>query len=143
MPIIIHTKDQNLDWARWNLYPDQFVPETEKKGNDWIKANMDYFANVAYSQFIKGKDTFINNYNLVKGILRREDFYLDTDDDEMRSFTETLIRDVDLPSYVKHYPILNPPLNTMIGELSKRPDQTRVKAFDEDSKNEELQVKTE
>lgn len=144
MAIIIHTKDQNLDWARWNLYPDQFVPEKEKQSNDWIKSNMDYFANVAYSQFIKGRDTFVNNYNLVKGILRREDFYLDNgEDNEMRSFTETLVRDVELPSYVKHYPILNTPMNTMLGELAKRPDQARVKAFDEDSKNEELQFKTE
>lgn len=145
MAIIIHTKDQNLDWARWNLYPDQFVPESEKTSNDWIKANMDYFAQVAYSQFIKNKDTFVHNYNLVKGILRSEDFYLNEEDGadkEMRSFTETLVRDVELPTYVKHYPILNPPLNTMIGELSKRPDQSRVKAFDDDSKNEELQEKT-
>lgn len=144
MPIIIHSKDQNLDWARWNIYPDQFVPEKEKTGDDWIKSNMDYFANVAYSQFIKGKDTFVNNYNLVKGILRPQDFYItDTDDPETRSFADTIVRDVELPSYVKHYPILNPPLNTMLGELSRRPDVARVKAFDDDSKNEELQFKTE
>jgi hypothetical protein len=144
MPIIIHSKDQNLDWARWNIYPDQFVPESEKSQDDWIKSNMDYFANVAYSQFIKGKDTFVNNYNLVKGILRPQDFYInDTDDPEFRSFSDTLVRDVELPSYVKHYPILNPPLNTMLGELSRRPDVARVKAFDDDSKNEELQFKTD
>lgn len=143
MAIIIHTKDQNLDWARWNLYPDQFVPAKQKKTNDWIKSNMDYFANVAYSQFIKGRDTFVNNYNLVKGILRRDDFYLEGDgDNAMRSFTEELIRDVELPNYVKHYPILNTPMNTMIGELANRPDVARVKAFDEDSKNNELQEKT-
>lgn len=143
MAIIIHTKDQNLDWARWNLYPDQFVPEKEKTTNDWIKANMDYFANVAYSQFVKAKDTFVHNYNLVKGILRPEDFHIHDGDSEMRSFTEQLVRSVTLPDHVTHYTILNPPLNTLIGELSKRPDQVRVKAFDDDSKNEELQFKTE
>lgn len=144
MPIIIHSKDQNMDWARWNIYPDQFVPEKEKGTDDWIKSNMDYFANVAYSQFIKGKDTFVNNYNLVKGILRPQDFYItDTDDPELRSFADTVVRDVELPNYVKHYPILNPPLNTMLGEQARRPDVARVKAFDDDSKNEELQFKTE
>jgi hypothetical protein len=144
MPIIIHSKDQNLDWARWNIYPDQFVPEAEKSTDEWIKSNMDYFANVAYSQFIKGKDTFVNNYNLVKGILRPQDFYItDTDDSELRSFADTIVKDVELPTYVKHYPILNPPMNTMLGELSRRPDVARVKAFDDDSKNEELQFKTE
>lgn len=142
MAIIIHSKDQNLDWARWNLYPDQFVPQKEKETDNWIKANMDYFANVGYSQFIKAKDTFVPNYDLVKGMLRREDFFLG-DNEELRSFTETLIRDVELPEYVQNYTILNPPLNTMIGELSKRPDTARVKAFDDDSKNEELQAKTD
>ena len=142
MAIIIHVKDQNLDWARWNLYPDQFVPEKQKQTNDWIKSNMDYFANVGYSQFIKARGTFVNNYNLVKGILRKEDFYID-EETEMRSFTDTLLKSVDLPNYVKHYPILNPPLNTMVGEQAKRPDAARVKAFDDDSKNEELQFKTD
>lgn len=144
MPIIIHSKDQNLDWARWNIYPDQFVSEKEKESDEWIKSNMDYFANVAYSQFIKGKDTFVNNYNLLKGILRPQDFYLsDADDPELRSFADTIVKDVELPNYVKHYPILNPPINTMLGELARRPDVARVKAFDDDSKNEELQFKTE
>jgi hypothetical protein len=143
MAIIIHSKDQNLDWARWNIYPDQFVPEKEKQTDEWVKSNMDYFANVAYSQFIKGKDTFVKNYNLVKGIITPEDFYIEDDKREMRSFTEELLRDVELPAYVKHYSILGPPLNTLVGELSRRPDSSMVKAFDDDSKNEELQYKTD
>lgn len=143
MAIIIHSKDQNLDWARWNIYPDQFVPEKEKQTDEWIKSNMDYFANVAYSQFIKGKDTFVKNYNLVKGNITPEDFYIEDDKKEMRSFTEELLRDVELPSYVKHYSILGPPLNTLVGELCRRPDVAMVKAFDDDSKNEELQYKTD
>jgi hypothetical protein len=143
MPIIIHSEYQNMDWARWNIYPDQFVSESEKRGKNWIKSNMDYFANVAYSQFIKAKETFVRNYNLVKGIIGPKDFYIEDAPDDMRSFTETLLREVELPPHVKHYPILNPPLNTMVGELSRRPDQVRVKAMDEESKNEQLQYMTE
>lgn len=143
MPIIIHSEYQNMDWARWNIYPDQFVTEKEKRGKNWIKSNMDYFANVAYSQFIKAKDTFVRNYNLVKGIIGPRDFYIEDAPSDMKSFTETLLREVELPPHVKHYPILNPPLNTMIGELSKRPDQVRIKAMDEESKNEQLQYMTE
>src|SRR5688572_33096404 len=106
MPIIDHSPEQNMDWARWNIYPDQFVSEKEKKGNKWIKSNMDYFANVAYSQFIKAKRTFVRNYNLVKGNLTPQDFYIDTDaPEDMQSFTETLLRQVELPPHVKHYPI--------------------------------------
>jgi hypothetical protein len=143
MAIIIHSKDQNLDWARWNIYPDQFVSAKEKQSDDWIKSNMDYFANVAYSQFIKAKDTFVKNYNLVKGIITPSDFYLEDEKKQMKSFTEQLLGEVELPPYVKHYSILGPPLNTLGGELGRRPDVAMVKAFDDDSKNEELQFKTD
>jgi len=143
MPIIIHSEYQNMDWARWNIYPDQFVTEKEKRGKNWVKSNMDYFANVAYSQFIKAKDTFVRNYNLVKGIIGPRDFYIEEAPSDMQSFAETLLKEVELPPHVKHYPILNPPLNTMVGELSKRPDQVRIKAMDEESKNEQLQYMTE
>lgn len=141
MPIIIHSKDQNLDWSRINLYPDQFLSHKEKQEDDWIKHNMDYFANVSYSQFVKSRDTFLNNYNLVKGILTPQDFYVEP---EVRSFVDTLTRDVELPAHVKHYPaIFNPPLATMVGELTSRPDGRRVKAFDDMSRSEEAQFKTE
>lgn len=142
MAIIKYSKGAKPDWAKFNLYPDQFVSAKEKTKDDWIQSNMDYFASVGYSQYLNAKNTFVNNYNLVKGILRPEDFYIE-EDNEIRSFTDTLLKDVELPNYVKHYPILNPPLNTMVGEQAKRPDFTRVKAFDEESKNEELQFKTQ
>lgn len=142
MAIIIHSKDQNLDWSRINLYPNQYVPQSEKDTDDWVKHNMDYFANVSYSQFIKNKETFVHNYNLVKGILRMEDFY-ERNDPETKSFTDQLMKDVDLPSHVRHYSILNPPLNTMVGEQSRRPDLVRVKAYDDDSQNEQLQYLTD
>lgn len=142
MAIIIHSKDQNLDWSRINLYPDQYVSQDKKETDDWIKHNMDYFANVGYSQFIKNKNTFVHNYNLVKGILRPEDFYANQDP-ETQSFTDELMKGVELPSHVKHYSILNPPLNTMVGEQSRRPNIRKVKAFDEDSQNQELQYKSD
>jgi hypothetical protein len=50
---------------------------------------------------------------------------------------------LDLPSYVKHYSIVTTPINELIGEVSKRPDTFRVKAFDDDSKAAELQFKTD
>lgn len=124
----------------YNLYPDQYVPEKEKYEEKWIKINNDYFANVAYSQYMSNYKEVTKNYRLLKGILTKEDFY---EDEQVVSFMETLSKDMDLPSHVKHYPILNPPINTMIGELSKRPDNHRVKAFDDDSKSQELQDRTE
>ena len=53
-----------------------------------------------------------------------------------------LTADLELPAYVKMYSIITTPLNELVGEISKRPDAFRVKAFDDDSKSEELEFKT-
>jgi hypothetical protein len=143
MPVISHIQSavgQSVANAVYNLYPDQYVPEKEKYTDKWIKINNDYFANVAYSQYMSNYKEVTKNYRLLKGILTREDFY---EDEQVTSFMDTLAKDMELPAHVKHYPILNPPINTMVGELSRRPDNPRVKAFDDDSKSEELQNKTD
>ena len=139
MAIIRYTKDATIRYAYLNIFPDQFKTEKEKQDESWIKNTMDYFANKAYSEYIKNRDTFVKNYDLVKGILRPEDFYQEP---EVRSFTDMLTADLALPAYVKMYSIITTPLNELVGEISKRPDAFRVKAFDEDSKAEELEYKT-
>lgn len=149
-----------------NLYPDQFVGEglsidsnrritddagnvipmprqhvdgiTKKSGN-WWKINMDYFYTVALAQYNHQRLTIVRNYELLKGKLRPEDFYAEG---PVMSFVDQLMKDVDLPAYVQHYPILNPPINTMVGEKSKRPDVARAKAVDDQSKSEEGQFYT-
>lgn len=139
MAIIRYTKDATIRYAYLNIFPDQFKTDKEKQDESLIKNTMDYFANKAYAEYIKNRDTFVKNYDLVKGILRPVDFYQDT---PIKSFTDMLTADLDLPSYVKHYSIITTPINELIGEISKRPDKFRVKAFDEDSKSEELEFKT-
>jgi hypothetical protein len=139
MSIIRYTKDATIRYAYLNIFPDQFKTEKEKQDESWIKNTMDYFSNKAYSEYIKNRDTFVKNYDLIKGILRPEDFYQEP---EVRSFTDTLTADLALPAYVKHYSIITTPINELVGEISKRPDAFRVKAFDEDSKAEELEFKT-
>jgi hypothetical protein len=139
MAIIRYTKDATIRYAYLNIFPDQFKTDKEKQDESWIKNTMDYFANKAYSEYIKNRDTCVKNYDLVKGILRPEDFYQEP---EVRSFTDMLTADLALPAYVKHYSIITTPINELVGEISKRPDAFRVKAFDEDSKAEELDFKT-
>jgi hypothetical protein len=138
--IIRYTKDATIRYAYLNIFPDQFKTEKEKQDESWIKNTMDYFANKAYAEYVKNRDTFVKNYDLVKGILRMEDFYQEP---ETKSFTEMLQADLDLPAYVKHYSIVTTPINNLVGEISKRPDTFRVKAFDDDSQSEELQFKTD
>jgi len=140
MPIIRYTKDATIRYAYLNIFPDQFKTDAEKQDESWIKNTMDYFANRAYAEYQKNDDTFVKNYDLVKGILRPADFY---QEQNVKSFTEMLTADLDLPAYVKHYSILTTPINELVGEISKRPDTFKVKAFDDDSKSEELQFKTQ
>jgi hypothetical protein len=141
MAIIRYTKEENIKYAYLNIFPDQFKTEKQKKDDSWIKNTMDYFANRAYAEYIKNRDTFVKNYDLMKGILRKEDFLIDEPD--VKSFTDMLQADIDLPSYVKHYSIITTPVNELVGEISKRPDAFKVKAFDDDSQAEELQFKTD
>lgn len=140
MAIIKYTKDSNIKYAYLNIFPDQFKTEIQKQSDGYVKNTMDYFANRAYSEYVKNRDTFAQNYDLVKGILRKEDFY---EDDNVKDFSEMLEGNLDLPSYVKHYSILTTPINELVGELTKRPDTFKVKAFDDESKSEELEFKTE
>jgi hypothetical protein len=138
--IIRYTKDATIRYAYLNIFPDQFKTDKEKQDESWVKNTMDYFANKAYAEYVKNRDTFVKNYDLVKGILRMEDFYQEP---EVKSFTEMLQSDLQLPAYVKHYSIITTPVNELVGEISKRPDTFRVKAFDDDSQAEELQFKTD
>ena len=140
MAIIRYTKDATIRYAYLNIFPDQFKTEKEKQDESWIKNTMDYFSNKAYAEYVKNRDTFVKNYDLMKGILRMEDFYQEP---EVRSFTDVLTTDLELPAYVKMYSIITTPVNELVGEISKRPDTYRVKAFDDDSKAEELQFKTD
>jgi hypothetical protein len=140
MRIIKHKQGTNEFEQIYNIYPDQFVSQVEKESDKWVKSSMDYFYTVAMSQYNRNNHAFSKNYKLLKGIIDRTDFY---DAPEVQSFVETLTKDVELPSDIKHYTILNPPLNTLIGEITKRPDNSKVKAMDDDSKNEELQFRTD
>ena len=140
MAIIRYTKDATIRYAYLNIFPDQFKTDKEKQDESWIKNTMDYFSNKAYAEYVKNRDTFVKNYDLMKGILHMEDFYQEP---EVRSFTDVLTADLELPAYVKMYSIITTPVNELVGEISKRPDTFRVKAFDDDSKAEELQFKTD
>lgn len=123
-----------------NLYPDQFVSEKKKKQETFAKLTMDYFYTVGLSQYNAQRKSIVRNYELIKGRLTPEDFY---EDEPVQSFVDELIQSADLPKYVQHYSIINPPVNGMVGEMTKRPDVSRPKAMDDESKSEELEYYTD
>lgn len=132
------TSDQVRD--EYMLYPDFFVSEKKKMSKEFIKQVLDYFYDVAIRDYTVNTNTFAHNYSFVKGQLRPQDFY---ENNEVRDFTLELIDDVEMPEYVQQYSILNQPLNTLVGEQSARPDNTKIKAFDDDSRSEELSFRTD
>lgn len=140
MAIIKHIKSSGSKYAYLSIFPDQFKSEKEKQGDTWIKETMDYFANRALAEYTNNKNSFAKNYDLMKGILRSEDFY---EEPEVKSFMEVLEDDMDLPAYVKHYSIITTPINELVGEITKRPDTFKVKAFDDESTSEELTFRTD
>ncbi len=78
--IITHTSQSDtLPYAYLNIFPDQFKTDNEKEDEGWVKNTLDYFANVAYAQYKRNKDTFVKNYDLMKGIITNKDFYRDAD----------------------------------------------------------------
>lgn len=140
MAIIQYTKNQPVEGQTIGLYPDMFVTDKKKVTDDYVKTTMDYFYDEAVRQFVTNTDVFAHNYQFVKGKLRPQDFY---ENDSVTEFTLDLLEDAKLPDHVQQYSIFNQPLNTMCGEASTRPDNSRVKAFDDDSQAEELQYKTD
>ena len=126
---------------KYDLFiPDQFAPVEEKETPDWIKSTLDYYANIAYSQYWNNQ-TLKKNYDLLNGILVKEDYFTEDYQEVVDFLDET--SSVELPDYVKHYPMMNPPLNTLIGEITKRPDNVKVKAVDEHTYNEVMRMKAE
>lgn len=140
MAIIQFTKNQPIEGETIGLYPDMFVTDKKKRTDNYVKTIMDYFYDEAIRQFVTNTDLFAHNYQFVKGKLRPQDFY---ENNTVTEFTLELLEDAKLPDHVQQYSIFNQPLNTMCGEASTRPDNSRVKAFDDDSQSEELQYKTD
>lgn len=119
--------------------PDLFVSWRQRNSKSFIKKTLDYFYNVALNQYKMNSDTFVKNYRLIKGVLTPEDFYEDSS--ETKSFVDNVLG--GLPSYIKHYSIMTNIINELVGEMTSRPDEFRVKAFDDNSKSEELEYRTE
>lgn len=145
MAIIRHEADLMTTSFYYNEYPDHFVPEKEKMTEKYIKKTLDYFSTIAFQQYNENDERLSANYKLLKGILNKADFYEEATknmNSETKSFMDDLIQEQDLPQYVKHYPIINPCINALVGELSSRADNIRIKAYDDDSQSEELIAKT-
>lgn len=122
------------------FYPDQFVSEKNRAQPWYIKKTMDYFSSIGFSQ-LDTKVNMKNNYKLRNGEFDFKDYMTSPELQQMDKLLGN-IEENDY-SYLRHYPIINPPLNTLKGELVGRPRRERVKADDEMTKSEILSHRTE
>lgn len=126
-------------------FPDLFVSKSKRESKKYIKSLNDFFANEARRQYGINLKTFVRNYSFMKGKLTAEDFYEAMEDPMVNNFMDEMDYDLErdgLPTDVVHYSILNQPINTLLGELSNKPDNKFVKAFDEQSQSEQLETLT-
>jgi hypothetical protein len=123
------------------VMPPQMVSLSDKMKDDrlWGKKCMDTLEQVAYTQ-IQGNYKLVENYEMVKGQFIPTHYF---GDEGYQSMLTQLSSELELPNYLRHYDIISPVLNTLSGEFQKRPDLFRIKAWDENNKNEYLTKKTE
>lgn len=108
-------------------FPRQKLPSS-KKNLDWRKSHLDwadknsYLFNNNVRRSLRGKKI---NYDLFNGILHEED---------MKKTLNPMNKRVGLiPSQIQHYPIINNPLNVLIGEESRRKHDYIVKVCNDDA----------
>lgn len=125
------------------FYPEQFMSAAKKQKPQWIKSTLDYFANIAFAQY-RQNTKFRKNYRLFNGEFNFEDYNSDPDIKEMINYlSDVPEQDPEIPQHLKHYPIVNPPINQLKGELINRPFKYKVKAVDEHSIDENIDYRTE
>ena len=125
------------------FYPEQFVSTAKKQKPQWIKSTLDYFANIAFAKY-RQNVKFRKNYRLFNGEFNFDDYTNEPDIQEMVNYlSDVPDQDPEIPQHLKHYPIVNPPINQLKGELLNRPFKYKVKAVDDHSIDENIDYRTE
>ena len=115
------------------VLPPQMLPQKEKDER-WKRKNMDALEYIARIQWLSNQ-RFYNNYKLVNGEFIMSDY--------MGEGVNDLLKDFDVPSYIKNYDIISQPLNTMVGELDTYPDTFIVVGKGEHFEGEVMRLKSE
>ena len=125
------------------FYPEQFVSSSKKQKPQWIKSTLDYFANIAFAQY-RQNVKFRKNYRLFNGEFNFDDYNNEPQIQEILSYlSDTPDQEPEIPQHLKHYPIVNPPINQLKGELINRPFKYKVKAVDDASVDENIDFRTD
>ncbi len=146
MPIAQSTMNESLNYhyhsgvgvGNYSSLPNQMIPKS-KKTKDHSMATLDALESIAWQQ-IKENADFTDYYDMVEGRLVYKDFMSDEDFNSLQGIGE-LMKNVELPTYIKHYDILGMIVNQLIGELPNMTDVIRIVSDDDFAKNDFIREK--
>jgi hypothetical protein len=125
-----------------NINPNISLPpqmiSLSRKNDSWKEDTLNALENIGSFQYL-GNLALIENYEMVKGkfIFRH---YLEQE--EYSDMVHQLSREFEVPNYLRHYDIISQVINTLSGEFQKRPDNFRVKGYDEHTTNNYIREKS-
>jgi hypothetical protein len=102
------------------------------KDKEWEMDNMDALETIASAQR-NSNLSLIENYQMIKGKFFFNHY---VDDPGYSSMLGQLSQEFEIPNYLKHYDIISPVVNTLLGEWTKRPDTFRVKDWSDNGTSE-------
>jgi hypothetical protein len=117
--------------------PAQMIPLT-KKNDKWKEdclTSLEHIGTLQYFNHI----SLIENYEMVKGKFIFKHYL---EQDEYADMVHQLSREFEIPNYLRHYDIISQVINTLSGEYQKRPDNFRVKGYDDHTTNNYIREKT-
>lgn len=122
-----------------DMLPPQMVSLKEKLKDDlkWGKNCMDALETIGRQQ-LRLNTKLIENYEMIKGRFIFSHYF---ESEGYKDLIGALSSEFELPNYLRHYDIINPFINSMIGEWLSRPDIFHVKQFGEKASNEYLRTK--
>jgi hypothetical protein len=117
--------------------PPQMIP-LSRKTDAWKEDTLNSLENIGSFQYIQNL-SLIENYEMVKGKFIFKHYL---EQDEYADMVHQLSREFEVPNYLRHYDIISQVINTLSGEFQKRPDNFRVKGFDENTTNNYIREKS-
>lgn len=117
--------------------PPQMIP-LSKKTDSWKEDTMNSLENIGSFQYLHNL-SLIENYEMVKGKFIFKHYL---EQEEYADMVHQLSREFEVPNYLRHYDIISQVINTLSGEFQKRPDNFRVKGFDENTTNNYIREKS-
>lgn len=118
--------------------PPQMIPLSEKTG-EWRMDTMDALESIARAQYSLNM-RLVENYEMIKGKFIPTHYY---GDEGYNSLLNQLSKEFELPNYLRHYDIISPVINTLMGEWAQRPDTFKVKDWSEKGQNQFKRAKLE